>query len=115
MSIKSRYLFLASMDVDPDKEALFNEVYDAEHVPNLLQVPGVLAVSRMTGEDFALGIGGQVQQVTHQAARYVAAYEIESPAVLVSAEWAKAVESGRWPDQVRPFTSNRGHALYRVM
>ena len=34
MPIKSRYLFVASMDVDPDKEALFNEVYDTEHVPN---------------------------------------------------------------------------------
>ena len=35
MAIKSNYLFVVSMDVDPDKEALFNEVYDTEHVPNL--------------------------------------------------------------------------------
>jgi hypothetical protein len=35
MPIKSKYLFVASMDVDPAKEALFNEVYDTEHVPNL--------------------------------------------------------------------------------
>lgn len=34
------------MDVDP-KEALFNQVYDTEHVPNLLKVPGVHAVTRM--------------------------------------------------------------------
>jgi hypothetical protein len=33
MPIKSKYLFVASMDVDPDKETLFNEVYDTEHVP----------------------------------------------------------------------------------
>ena len=38
MPINSKYLFVASMDVDPDKEALFNEIYDAEHVPNLLKV-----------------------------------------------------------------------------
>jgi hypothetical protein len=38
MPIKSRYLFVVFMDVDPDKEALFNEVYDTEHVPSLLQV-----------------------------------------------------------------------------
>jgi len=37
MPINSKYLFVASMDVDPDKEALFNEVYDTEHVPNLDQ------------------------------------------------------------------------------
>ena len=40
-----KYLFVASMDVDPDKEDLFNEVYDTEHIPNLLKVPGVHAVT----------------------------------------------------------------------
>ena len=34
------YLFIASMDVDADKEALFNEVYDTEHIPLILKVPG---------------------------------------------------------------------------
>jgi hypothetical protein len=43
MTINSKYIFVASMDVDPDKEALFNEVYDIEHIPNLLKVPGVHA------------------------------------------------------------------------
>ena len=42
MSIKAKYLFVASMDVTPEKEALFNEVYDTEHVPTLLKVPGVV-------------------------------------------------------------------------
>ncbi|MCH7796137.1 MAG: hypothetical protein IH900_13510, partial [Proteobacteria bacterium] len=46
MPIATTYLFIASMDVEPDKEALFNEVYDTEHVPNLLKVPGVLSVTR---------------------------------------------------------------------
>ena len=40
MPIGTRYVFIASMDVDPDKEDLFNEVYDTEHVPYLLEVPG---------------------------------------------------------------------------
>src|SRR5258708_32274835 len=47
MPINSKYVFVASMDVDLDKEALFNEVYDTEHVPNLLSVPGVHA-ARLT-------------------------------------------------------------------
>ena len=29
----------AAMDVDPDKEALFNEVYDTEHIPLIIKVP----------------------------------------------------------------------------
>src|SRR5690606_28743503 len=47
MPIKTRYILTVSMDVDADKEALFNEVYDTEHVPLLLKVPGVLAVTRL--------------------------------------------------------------------
>jgi hypothetical protein len=114
MPIESKYLFVASMDVDPDKEALFNEVYDTEHVPALLQVPGVHAVARMEGEPFAINIGGQDKPVPHDGPRYSALFEIDSPDVLVSREWAKAVEAGRWPKEVRPFTRNRRHALYRL-
>jgi hypothetical protein len=50
MSINSNYLFVVKMDVDADKEALFNEIYDTEHIPNLLKVPGVRGVTRMAGE-----------------------------------------------------------------
>jgi hypothetical protein len=114
MPIKSNYVFVASMDVDADKEALFNEVYDAEHVPNLLKVPGVQAVTRITGEPFAMSIGGEEKRLNHDGPRYSAIYEIDGPHVLTSADWAKAVEAGRWPGQVRPFTRNRRHALYKV-
>lgn len=114
MPIKSRYLFVASMDVDPEKEALFNEVYDKEHVPNLLKVPGVHAVARMEGEPFAVSIGGTQKSVAHDGPRHSAVYEIDGPQVLVSREWAAAVEAGRWPGEVRPFTRNRRHALYKM-
>ena len=46
MPAQARYVFIASMDVDPDKEDLFNEVYDQEHVPMLLKVPGVISITR---------------------------------------------------------------------
>src|SRR5439155_1199457 len=114
MPIQSKYIFVASMDVDPEKEALFNEVYDTEHVPNLMKVPGVLAVSRAKGEDFACVDSGEVKPVAHQGARYSAIYEIEGPHVLTSAAWAKAGEAGRWATEVRPFTRNRRHQLFKV-
>ena len=44
MPIATKYLFIVSMDVAKEKEALFNEVYDTEHVPLLMKVPGVKAV-----------------------------------------------------------------------
>jgi hypothetical protein len=114
MPIKSKYLFVVSMDVDPAKEALFNEVYDQEHIPNLMKVPGVQAVARGTGQPFAVSIGGEEKKVAHDGPRYTAIYEIDSPAVLTSAAWAKAVEAGRWPSEVRPHTKNRRHALFKM-
>jgi hypothetical protein len=114
VAIKAKYVFVVSMDVDPTKEALFNEVYDEEHVPNILTVPGVRGATRMAGEPFTMSIGGEQKKVTHEAARYTALYEIDGPQVLLSPEWAKAAEAGRWPGEVRPFTRNRSHRLYKV-
>lgn len=114
MPIASRYLFTAAMDVEAARDALFHEVYDREHVPLLLTVPGVRSVARFTVEPFAMIVGGQRRTVTPQGdPRYLAVYEVDGPEVLVSEAWARAVDQGRWPGQVRPFTTNRRHALYR--
>jgi hypothetical protein len=115
MPVTAKYVFVASMDVDPEKEALFNEVYDSEHVPNLLKVPGVRSAVRFKGEPFAVNIGGEEKKVEAASPRYSAIYEIDGPHVLVSPEWAKAGEAGRWPGEVRPYTRNRRHALYEVL
>ncbi len=116
MPIATKYLFFASMDVEPDREALFNEVYDEEHVPNLMKVPGVVSVTRIKAEPFAISIGGERRSVAVGGEpAYTAIYEIESPDVLVSKEWAEAVEAGRWPGEVRPYTTNRRHTLQKVI
>ena len=114
MPLSTKYLFVVSMDVAKDKEALFNEVYDSEHVPNLLKVPGVRAATRMQGEPFVMLLGGEEKKIAHEGPRYSAVYEIDGPHVLVSPEWAKAAEAGRWPGEVRPHTRNRRHALFRL-
>ncbi len=115
MPITTKYLLTASMDVEPDKEALFNEVYDQEHVPAILKVPGVLSVTRMKGEPLTLGVGGEVRTIVAEGEpTYSAIYEIENLDVLISDAWAQAVESGRWPEQVRPYTKNRRHTLHKV-
>ena len=114
MPIQTRYLFSAAMDVDPAQERLFNEVYDREHVPSLLTVPGVIAVSRYELQPLTMSIGGQLKSIViDHAPKYGALYEIENPEVLISGAWAKAVEVGRWPAQVRPHTRNRQHMLYK--
>ena len=116
MPIAAKYLFIVSMDVAPEKEALFNEVYDGEHVPNLLQVPGVRSVTRLRTEPASVNIGGERRLLTGDGApTYTAIYEIDSPAVLTSEAWARAVELGRWPREVRPFTINRHHIIRKVI
>ena len=102
MALQTRYLFTASMDVEAAQEKLFNEVYDTEHVPLLLKVPGVIAVARL-----------KKTIVAENEPTYSATYEIESPDVLTSPGWGAAVDQGRWPGQVRPFTKNRRHVLYQ--
>jgi hypothetical protein len=103
------------MDVAPEKEALFDEVYDTEHVPNLLKVPGVRAVTRTVREPLRFAIGGEVKEIVVEGEpKHSALYEIDGPEVLVSPEWAAAVEAGRWPTEVRPHTSNRRHVLRRI-
>jgi hypothetical protein len=113
---KAKYLFIASMDVEPGKEALFNEVYDKEHVPELLKVPGVLSVRRAVSVPLSMFIGGEKKSIVAEGEpRYSAYYELESAEVLTSEAWAKAVEAGRWPSQVRPHTRNRRHVLRKLM
>lgn len=116
MHPQTRYIFTASMDVDPDKEAVFNEVYDREHIPLILKVPGVLAATRSTTEPLVMFIGGERKTIVAEGEpRYSATYELTDASVLTSEAWAKAVDHGRWPSEVRPYTRNRRHTLKKVL
>jgi hypothetical protein len=116
MPVNTRYVFIASMDVDPDKEDLFNEVYDKEHVPLLMKVPGVVSVTRFTNEPLTMIMAGERRSIDAPGEpKYGAVYEIESPDVLVSDAWAQAIDQGRWPTEVRPYTTNRRHTLKKIM
>ena len=116
MTITGKWIFTAAMDVDADKEALFNEVYDTEHVPHLRKVPGVVSVARAKLDTLRVTMGGETRTVDTQGKpRYVCIVELDSPDVLTSAAWSSAVDAGRWSGEVRPFTRNRQHTLHRVM
>jgi hypothetical protein len=113
MPLTTRYLFSAAMDVQPDKDAVFNEVYEREHVPMLLEVPGVVSVARFKTRELTMIIGGEQRTiVVENEPRYHALYELESPTVLTSSAWGAAVDRGRWPTHVRPYTTNRRHVLF---
>ena len=116
MPLAKKYLFIVSMDVQKDKEALFNEVYDTEHIPLLSKVKGVGAVTRLRTVPAAFNIGGEKKVLDGAGmATYVAIYELDSPDVLLSKEWAEAGEKGRWATEVRPYTFNRSHVVRKVL
>ena len=114
MPLKSNYLFIASMDVDREHESIFHEVYDQEHIPNLSDVPGVVSVARFQRQELTMLIGGERKTIRiENEPAFTAFYELESPEVLVSEAWGKAIERGRWPSEVRPHTKNRKHFLLK--
>jgi len=99
MTTVAQYIYAVMMDVEPQKEAEFNDVYDREHIPNLLKVPGVLSVARY-------------KTSTEGVPRYLAIYEVSSLDVPGSDAFRKAADMGSWPHRVRPSTKNRSHILY---
>ena len=98
----AKYLFVVMMDVEPDKEAEFNEIYNEEHIPVLLKVPGVLGAARY-------------ETATEGLPKYAAIYEVNSPDVPDSEAFRKAADSGEWPHKVRPYTKNRIRAIYKCI
>jgi len=116
MAGKARYIFIASLDVDPAREALFNELYDTEHVPLLLKVPGVLSARRCKAVEGSMAIAGGVAPLLAPGEpSYSCIYELESADVLTSDAWLKAVDAGRWPAEVRPYIRARRHVLKKLL
>lgn len=112
---KAPFLLAVAMDVPRKIAPDFHRVYDEEHVPNLLSVPGVISISRFQRADVVrIALGGVVQELTFpNEPTFTALYEIEDPDVLTSAAWSAAAEAGQWPTLVRPYTTNRRLILHR--
>jgi len=99
MPVEAKYLYVVMMDIEPDKEAEFNQRYDGEHIPYLMDVPGVLSAAR-----FKTAVDG--------VPKYLAIYEMTGPDVPDSAAFREAMNRGEWPQRIRPHTKNRSLALY---
>jgi hypothetical protein len=82
-------LLVASMNVDPAAEAEFNEWYNAEHLPQLGAVPGVLCARRYRMAD------------TESERRYLALYHLKDAGVTRSAAWDKAANKP-WTQRMHP-------------
>jgi hypothetical protein len=99
------FIYVVQMDIPRDLEDDFNRVYDTQHVPAIMKVPGVHGCTRYVLES-ALENGGP---------RYAAVYEVASPDVVMSPEWRAASDTGDWKPRIRPHTTNRIRCLYRKL
>ncbi len=95
---KTPYVFWVMMDVESHREALFNELYDTEHLPLLMKLPGAVNAVR-----YRTAAAGEP--------RYLCAYEVERPDLPMSKLWNDTSDIGRWKPEVRPYTSNKRYLV----
>ena len=97
------YLYMVQMDIPAELESEFHRLYDEQHVPNLLAVPGVRSCSRY-----------QVEETDAEGmARFVALYEVDSPDIPQSPAWKEQSDKGDWITSIRPHAYNRSRSLLK--
>jgi hypothetical protein len=82
-------LLVASMNVDPAAEPEFNEWYNAEHLPQLAAVPGVLCARRYSSS------------AADRERQYLALYHLTGLDVPRSNAWTRAADT-EWTRRMRP-------------
>lgn len=93
-------LLVNGMSAAPEGEEDFNRWYNEEHIPALSAVPGCILARRFVSTN------GCPQ-------KYLALYHLESPDVVKTQAWAKAVETP-WTLKVRPHMRDRLRIVCRA-
>ncbi|MBX9840789.1 MAG: hypothetical protein K2Z80_03165 [Xanthobacteraceae bacterium] len=99
---KAPFIYIAQIAIPAELERRFTELYDSEHVPALMSVPGVRSCSR-----FKL-----VWADTPEMPEYLAVYDVDAPDVPKSKEWRAASGAGDWPKEIRPRMTVRRHGMF---
>ena len=96
------YIYVVQTNIPADLEAEFNRLYDEEHVPSFLKVPGCHKITRYRLE----------KSEAPRMQKYLTIYEVDSPDVMKSAAWEKAGAYGDWATKIRPLTTSRHHSVF---
>ena len=88
---KATAVFLACGDVPAAHEEEFNRWYDIEHLPLLLQVPGVLSARRF--------------RASSGSPRYVALYDLANENVPQHPAWQSAIRT-EWAGRIHALTAD---------
>ena len=86
-----------TFEIAPEDEAEFNDIYDNDHIPTILQLPGLLEVIRF--RDAAPNEKGFLV--------YSAIYFMTKENLHETPEWKKLSDLGRWAPVIRPKVKSR--------
>jgi hypothetical protein len=100
MSVTKRRtgLLLVMIEIDPAFEDEFNRWYREEHYPERMACPGFLSGRRF------LAVEGEP--------KYLAIYDLDSPAVLESEEYKKIAGPSEWAERLLPHFVKRVRNVY---
>jgi hypothetical protein len=101
----ARYFYMVTFEIDPVDEPLFNEIYETEHIPNILKVPGVLGVVRF--RDHTANERGWLV--------YSALYYLDRADLPETDIWKTESDKGRWAPMIRPRIKSRQRRLGRLV
>jgi len=102
MSHPSPFVFIAQIAIPKALEQRFTELYDGEHIPALMGVPGVRSCSRLK----------LMWADTAEMPEYLAIYDVDGPEVPKSPAWQTASNTGRWSAEIRPHMTVRRHGMF---
>lgn len=98
-------IYLLQQGVPAELEERFDTLYETDHLPLMMQVPGISACSRWK----------LVRSDTGEVPDYLALYGIDDVGLPKSPAWQAQTGKGRWPTEMRPhFTARRNGVFQRI-
>ena len=99
------YFYIVTFEIEPADEKDFNDIYDTEHIPNIMQVPGVRQVIRLRDAD----------STSQGWLKYTTLYLIDTPDLPTTPQWRAKSDIGRWAPVIRPKVKARRQRLGHVV
>jgi hypothetical protein len=99
------FFYMVTFEIAPEDEREFNEIYDTEHIPNIMKVDGVLGILRF--RDAPSNEKGWLV--------YSALYLLAQADLPDTQQWKAASDLGRWAPVMRPRLKSRRRRLGPVV
>lgn len=91
------FCMMITFEIAPEDESEFNDIYDNDHVPNILKLKGVIEVVRF--KDALPNAKGLLV--------YSALYFLAQENLHQTPEWKELSDLGRWAPVIRPKVKSR--------